>query len=82
MIGIGEMARMRERDRRRAGIDKESLLTRSVTAVFEFVRLAEFEILFFLFFFVAFLIFKDLVSISSFQFDQLPWLICRDDVVG
>ncbi|KAI4369787.1 hypothetical protein MLD38_018191 [Melastoma candidum] len=56
------MARTRERDGRRAWIGKESLLTRSVNAVFEFVRLAEFEILFFLFFFVAFLVFKDLTS--------------------
>ncbi|KAF6162286.1 hypothetical protein GIB67_008415 [Kingdonia uniflora] len=40
----------------------ESVLTRATNAVFDFVRLAEFEILFFLFFFVAFLIFKDLTS--------------------
>ncbi|KAL3833848.1 hypothetical protein ACJIZ3_008584 [Penstemon smallii] len=39
-----------------------SLLTRGVNSVFEFVRLAEFEILFVLFFLVAFLIFKDLTS--------------------
>ncbi|XVF80768.1 hypothetical protein PTKIN_Ptkin15bG0101700 [Pterospermum kingtungense] len=37
-------------------------LTAAVNNIFEFVRLAEFEILFFLFFFVAFLIFKDLTS--------------------
>ncbi|PIA31416.1 hypothetical protein AQUCO_04900013v1 [Aquilegia coerulea] len=40
----------------------ESALTRSVNAVFEFVRVAEFEILFLLFFVIAFLIFKDLTS--------------------
>ncbi|KAK6144974.1 hypothetical protein DH2020_021803 [Rehmannia glutinosa] len=39
-----------------------SLLTRSVDSVFAFVRFAEFEILFVLFFLVAFLIFKDLTS--------------------
>ncbi|XP_051121479.1 uncharacterized protein LOC127244925 [Andrographis paniculata] len=39
-----------------------SLLTRTVNSVFAFVRFAEFEILFVLFFFVAFLIFKDLTS--------------------
>ncbi|XP_038978894.1 uncharacterized protein LOC103709389 [Phoenix dactylifera] len=44
------------------GVRRESLLTRAVGAVFAFVRLAEFEILFFLFFFIAFLIFKDLTS--------------------
>jgi len=41
---------------------QESALTRAVTAVFAFVRAAEFEILFFLFFIIAFLLFKDLVS--------------------
>lgn len=45
---------------------KEPMLTRMVTSVFNFVRVAEFEILFFLFFFIAFLIFKDLVSLPSF----------------
>ncbi|CAL5406881.1 unnamed protein product [Camellia sinensis] len=38
----------------------ESFLTRSVNSVFAFVRFAEFEILFVLFFLVAFIIFKDL----------------------
>ncbi|KAL6644483.1 hypothetical protein ACP70R_016091 [Stipagrostis hirtigluma subsp. patula] len=38
------------------------LLTRAVDKVFRFVRLAEFEILFVLFFLVAFLLFKDLMS--------------------
>ncbi|XP_057538946.1 uncharacterized protein LOC130817329 [Amaranthus tricolor] len=32
------------------------------TAIFNFFRAAEFEILFFLFFFIAFLLFKDLTS--------------------
>lgn len=37
-------------------------LTAAVTNIFEFVRLAEFEILFFLFLIIAFIMFKDLVS--------------------
>ncbi|XP_047327927.1 uncharacterized protein LOC124931493 [Impatiens glandulifera] len=41
---------------------KDSLLTRIVTSVFSFVRFSEFEILFVLFLFVAFLIFKDLTA--------------------
>ncbi|KAK7818641.1 hypothetical protein ACB098_01G196400 [Castanea mollissima] len=41
---------------------EESAMTRAVNAVFDFVRFAEFEILFFLFFFIAFLLFKDLTS--------------------
>ncbi|GAB2277699.1 hypothetical protein Dimus_012402 [Dionaea muscipula] len=41
-------------------LEEASLLTRMVSAVFAFVRLAEFEILFVLFFLIAFLIFKDL----------------------
>ncbi|KAK4781015.1 hypothetical protein SAY87_017121 [Trapa incisa] len=51
---------MRERGGRRAG--RESMLTRAVNAVFNLVKLAEFEILFFLFFVIAFIIFKDLTS--------------------
>ncbi|KAG1363451.1 hypothetical protein COCNU_11G002780 [Cocos nucifera] len=43
-------------------VRRGSLLTRVVGAVFAFVLLAEFEILFFLFFFIAFLIFKDLLE--------------------
>ncbi|KAK4403781.1 hypothetical protein Sango_0746700 [Sesamum angolense] len=39
-----------------------SLLTRMVDSVFAFVRFAEFEILFALFFIVAFLMFKDLLK--------------------
>ncbi|KAL9255473.1 hypothetical protein AKJ16_DCAP11790 [Drosera capensis] len=39
-----------------------SVLTRAVSAVFDFVQMAEFEILFVLFFVVAFLLFKDLVK--------------------
>ncbi|KAL7584555.1 uncharacterized protein LOC111877648 [Lactuca sativa] len=42
--------------------DDESLLTRAVDSVFTFIRFAEFEILFVLFFVVAFIIFKDLTS--------------------
>lgn len=47
---------------RRGETRNESWLTRTVTTVFGFVRNAEFEILFFLFFFVAYLLFKDIVS--------------------
>ncbi|XP_009611372.1 uncharacterized protein [Nicotiana tomentosiformis] len=39
-----------------------SLMTRAVNSVFTFVRFAEFEILFVLFFLIAYLIFKDLTS--------------------
>uniref|UniRef100_A0A803P6M8 Uncharacterized protein n=1 Tax=Cannabis sativa TaxID=3483 RepID=A0A803P6M8_CANSA len=39
---------------------KESAITRVVNSVFGFVKMAEFEILFVLFFVIAFLIFKDL----------------------
>ncbi|KAM0014684.1 hypothetical protein Hdeb2414_s0034g00726591 [Helianthus debilis subsp. tardiflorus] len=42
--------------------DDESVPTRAVDSVFRFVRFAEFEILFILFFAIAFIIFKDLVS--------------------
>ncbi|CAA2983435.1 uncharacterized protein LOC111374043 [Olea europaea var. sylvestris] len=50
--------------RRRRDGEPESVgvVTRAVNSVFAFVRLAEFEILFVLFFVVAFLIFKDLTS--------------------
>ncbi|KAL6661072.1 hypothetical protein ACP70R_000456 [Stipagrostis hirtigluma subsp. patula] len=44
------------------GRGEPGLLTRAVDKVFRFVRLAEFEILFVLFFLVAFLLFKDLMS--------------------
>ena len=74
---IGEM-------RRRVGgtmrNKEESAMTRAVNAVFDFVRFAEFEILFFLFFFIAFLLFKDLVSLSlslcSLQFLMFYNLVC------
>ncbi|KAH0467333.1 uncharacterized protein LOC110103432 isoform X2 [Dendrobium catenatum] len=48
--------------RRGGQIKRESLITRAVNSVFSFVRLAEFEILFFAFFVIAFLKFKDLIS--------------------
>jgi hypothetical protein len=51
--GIGAGGRRRE---------DPGLLTRAVDKVFRFVRLAEFEILFVLFFLIAFILFKDLVS--------------------
>ena len=61
LIAFSEMRRrvvgtMREKE--------ESAMTRAVNSVFDFVRFAEFEILFFLFFFIAFILFKDLVSFS------------------
>jgi hypothetical protein len=45
----------------------ESALTRTVKSIFGFFRFAEFEILFVLFFVIAFIIFKDLVSIPLFS---------------
>nr|DAD25382.1 TPA_asm: hypothetical protein HUJ06_026846 [Nelumbo nucifera] len=47
----------------------ESAFTRAVNAVFAFVRLAEFEILFFLFLVITFIVFKDLVSSLSLSLD-------------
>ncbi|KAE9591316.1 hypothetical protein Lalb_Chr20g0117211 [Lupinus albus] len=47
---------------RRVETQNESWLTRAVMAVFTFVRYAEFEILFFLFFLIAYLLFKDITS--------------------
>ncbi|XP_062150441.1 uncharacterized protein LOC133859139 [Alnus glutinosa] len=41
---------------------RESATTRAVNSVFAFVRFAEFEILFVLFFIIAFVLFKDLTS--------------------
>lgn len=46
----------------------ESAFSRAVSAVFAFVRLAEFEILFFLFLVITFIVFKDLVRHSRFFF--------------
>lgn len=53
------------RMRGRGAPTRESALTRAVNSVFVFFRFAEFEILFFLFFLIAFLIFKDLVRSLS-----------------
>ncbi|MCO5585630.1 hypothetical protein L7F22_039565 [Adiantum nelumboides] len=54
--------------RRQSGLPKRpSLLTRAVDYVFAFVRLAEFEILFLLFFVIVFLLFKDLTSRPEFN---------------
>ncbi|KAL5230366.1 hypothetical protein ABZP36_029142 [Zizania latifolia] len=47
---------------RRGGRGQPGLVTRAVDKVFRFVRLAEFEILFVLFFLIAFILFKDLMS--------------------
>ncbi|NP_001333217.1 uncharacterized protein LOC100277175 [Zea mays] len=43
--------------------DDPVLLTRAVNRAFRFVRLAEFEIFFVLFFLIAFFLFKDLIII-------------------
>lgn len=61
--------------RGRGAPSRESALTRAVNSVFAFVRLAEFEILFFLFFFIAFLIFKDLVRSLSLFLDFFGLLL-------
>ncbi|GJN15652.1 hypothetical protein PR202_gb02586 [Eleusine coracana subsp. coracana] len=50
------------------------LLTRAVDKVFRFVRFAEFEIFFVLFFIIAFILFKNLVSaptMSQPQYNQM-----------
>ncbi|URD75830.1 hypothetical protein MUK42_33719 [Musa troglodytarum] len=60
--------------RGRPPVLRESLLTRAVSSVFAFVRLAEFEILFFLFFFVAFIIFKDLGKTHSRRHQHLHFV--------
>ncbi|XP_047069867.1 uncharacterized protein LOC124677976 [Lolium rigidum] len=44
------------------GRREPGMMTRAVDKVFRFVRLAEFEILFVLFFLIAFILFKDLMS--------------------
>uniref|UniRef100_A0A0E0CE69 Uncharacterized protein n=1 Tax=Oryza meridionalis TaxID=40149 RepID=A0A0E0CE69_9ORYZ len=53
---------MRQQRGRGVGRGDPGLLTRAVEKVFRFVRLAEFEILFVLFFLIAFVLFKDLMS--------------------
>jgi hypothetical protein len=57
---------------RQQRVMQPSLLTRAVDSVFRFVRLAEFEILFVLFFVIAFLLFKDLVSVAYCFLFPLP----------
>lgn len=52
----------------------ESAFSRAVSAVFAFVRLAEFEILFFLFLVITFIVFKDLVRHSRF----FIFLYCKE----
>ncbi|KAK8958115.1 Long-chain-alcohol oxidase FAO2 [Platanthera guangdongensis] len=57
-------------------VQRQSLLTRAVNAVFSFVRLAEFEILFLFFFVIAFLKFKDLsLSILNCDLGYLSELV-------
>ncbi|KAK2974225.1 hypothetical protein RJ640_016711 [Escallonia rubra] len=58
------------------GREDESMMTRAVNSVFSFVRFAEFEILFVLFFLVAFIIFKDLYTsyIQGFKRLAMPFL--------
>ncbi|BAH94390.1 Os08g0528601 [Oryza sativa Japonica Group] len=53
---------MRQQRGRGVGRGDPGLLTRAVEKVFRLVRLAEFEILFVLFFLIAFVLFKDLMS--------------------
>uniref|UniRef100_M0ZKA0 Uncharacterized protein n=1 Tax=Solanum tuberosum TaxID=4113 RepID=M0ZKA0_SOLTU len=55
------MAKRLARGGRRDEVPSRSILTRAVDSVFDFVRLAEFEILFVFFFVVAYVIFKDLI---------------------
>ncbi|MCD9646164.1 hypothetical protein HAX54_035732 [Datura stramonium] len=61
-----------------------SILTRAVNSVFTFVRFAEFEILFVLFFVIAYVIFKDLTSRPEYNQilmkkpggpDWWPWIL-------
>ncbi|KAI9100149.1 hypothetical protein K1719_024367 [Acacia pycnantha] len=47
---------------RRTGTVNPSALTRAVESVFAFVKFAEFEILFVLFFVIAYVTFKDITS--------------------
>ncbi|KAL1370334.1 hypothetical protein HN51_000610 [Arachis hypogaea] len=47
---------------RRVEARNDSALTRAVGKVFAFVRYAEFEILFLLFFIIAYIVFKDITS--------------------
>ncbi|EHA8590648.1 hypothetical protein COCNU_scaffold021696G000010 [Cocos nucifera] len=63
------------------GVRRESLLTRAVGAVFAFVRLAEFEILFLLFFFIAFLIFKDLPDKQRIGMPLYKYICLADNVM-
>ncbi|KAF3616200.1 hypothetical protein FXO37_35167 [Capsicum annuum] len=56
------MAKRLARGGRRDELHSPSILTRAVESVFDFVRFAEFEILFVLFFVAAYVIFKDLGS--------------------
>jgi len=53
---------MRRQQQQQQVADTPSLLTRAVGSVMKLLRLAEFEILFVLFFIITFLLFKDLVS--------------------
>ncbi|KAH9618899.1 hypothetical protein KSS87_011940 [Heliosperma pusillum] len=55
--GVGGSRRQQQQQQQ-----QQSWLTTLVDSLFSFVRLAEFEILFVVFFLVAFLIFKDLTS--------------------
>lgn len=61
----GEMRQQRGGAGRRG--DDPGFLTRAVDRVFRFVRLAEFEIFFVLFFLIAFFLFKQLVSTHTLE---------------
>jgi hypothetical protein len=65
---------VRERERQRGSmrrrqqvVDTPSLFTRAVGSVIKLVRLAEFEILFILFFVITFLLFKDLTARPAYN---------------
>ncbi|KAG2287346.1 hypothetical protein Bca52824_046950 [Brassica carinata] len=51
----------------------DSILTRFVDSVFSLFRLAEFEIMFVLFFIIAYVIFKDLVNSFNDRCTNCVW---------
>lgn len=60
---------------RKQRLTQPSLLSRAVDSVFRFVRLAEFEILFVLFFVIVYLLFKDLVNLHV-SFPRIIFCVC------
>ncbi|RYR79350.1 hypothetical protein Ahy_A01g004176 [Arachis hypogaea] len=61
---------------RRVEARNDSALTRAVGKVFAFVRYAEFEILFLLFFIIAYIVFKDIVTLSFSLSSNLFFVLC------